>query len=116
MDTRGWGGTLYRYRTAAAQNAIQQYSKIAEANKMSLTELSLRWCRQRSLLTTTLVGHSNVDQLRESLKYFTIKDPLPEQVMWDIDVVHMRNRLPIFSSNRVGRDWLGEGEIGESIP
>lgn len=23
--------------------------------------------------------------------------------------VHMRNRLPIFSSNRVGKDWLGEG-------
>ena len=63
MDTRGWGGTLYRYRTEAAQRAIREYSKIAEANKISLTELSLRWCRQRSHLTTTLVGHSNVDQL-----------------------------------------------------
>jgi hypothetical protein len=36
--------------------------------------------------------------------------------MWDIDVVHMRNRLPIFASTRVGKDWYGEGEIGESIP
>ena len=116
MDTRGWGGTLYRYRTEAAQSAIQEYSKIAKATGISLTELSLRWCRQRSLITTTLVGHSNLKQLQESLKFFKMKDPLPDQVMWDIDMVHMKNRLPIFSSNRVGRDWFGEGEIGEPIP
>ncbi len=116
MDTRGWGGTLYRYRTEATQSAIQEYNKIAKANGMSLTELSLRWCRQRTLLTTTLVGHTNMDQLKESLKYFSEKKPLSDQIMWDIDVIHMRNRLPIFSSNRVGRDWDGQGEIGESIP
>mmetsp|Transcript_45991 Transcript_45991/g.55771 ORF Transcript_45991/g.55771 Transcript_45991/m.55771 type:complete len:360 (+) Transcript_45991:106-1185(+) len=116
MDTRGWGGTLYRYRTDAAQEAIREYAKIAEREGMSLTELSLRWCRQRSLVTTTLVGHSNMGQLKESLKYFKVKEPLSEKIMWDIDVVHMRNRTPIFSSNRVGRDWFGEGEIGEPIP
>ena len=32
------------------------------------------------------------------------------------DRVHMRNRLPIFSSTRVGVDWDGEGQIGEPIP
>jgi hypothetical protein len=36
--------------------------------------------------------------------------------MWEIDRIHMRNRLPIFSSTRVGKEWLGEGEIGEPIP
>ena len=116
MDTRGWGGTLYRYRTDAAQQAIAEYAKIAKANGMSLTELSLRWCRQRTLLTTTLVGHSNMDQLKETLAFFSKKEALSEQIMWDIDVIHMRNRLPIFSSKRVGRDWAGEGEIGERIP
>ena len=85
MDTRGWGGTLYRYRTEAAQDAIKEYSKLAKANQMSLTELSLRWCRQRELITTTLVGHSNMNQLKESLDYFTKKDPLPEDLMWEIE-------------------------------
>jgi hypothetical protein len=28
----------------------------------------------------------------------------------------MKNRLPIFSSDRVGKDWNGEGGIGEPIP
>jgi len=116
MDTRGWGTTLYRYRTDAAQVAIAEYSKIAKANGMSLTELSQRWCRQRSMVTTSLVGHSNLKQLQESIRYFTKKEPLSEKIMWDVDIVHMRNRLPIFSSNRVGQDWFGEGELGESIP
>jgi aryl-alcohol dehydrogenase-like predicted oxidoreductase len=116
MDTRGWAGTLYRYRTEAAQEAIADYAKLAKANGMSLTELSLRWCRQRDLLTTTLLGHTNIAQLKETLDIFTKKEPLPEQLMWEIDRIHMRNRLPLFSSNRVGKDWYGEGEIGERIP
>ena len=87
MDTRGWGGTLYRYRTEAAQDAMQEYSKLAKANKMSLTELSLRWCRQRDLITTTLLGHTSMNQLKETLDFFTKKDPLPEDLMWEIEYV-----------------------------
>ena len=116
MDTRGWGGTLYRYRTEAAQEAIIEYARLAKANGMSLTELSLRWCRQRDLLSTTLLGHTNMSQLKETLDIFNKKEPLSEQLMWEIDRIHMRNRLPLFSSNRVGKDWYGEGEIGEPIP
>lgn len=116
MDTRGWGGTLYRYRTDAAQQAIAEYKKLADKYKMSLTELSLRWCRERTLLTTTLLGHTSMEHLDASIKYFTTKERLPDDLMWEIDMIHMRNRLPIFSNNRVGRDWDGSGEIGENIP
>lgn len=116
MDTREWGGTLYRYRTDAAQEAIKDYNRVAEVNKMSLAELSLRWNRQRSMVTTTLLGHSNMKQLKDSLKFFTVKEPLSADIMWEIDRIHMRNRLPIFSSIRTEKDWKGEGEIGETIP
>lgn len=85
-DEFGWGRTLYRYRTEAAQEAIREYDKIAKSAGIPLTELSLRWCRQRSLVTTCLVGHSNMKQLQESIKYFTKSDPLPEKIMWEIDV------------------------------
>jgi len=119
MDTRGWGSTLYRYRTAAAQEAIKDYDTIAKKydGGKSLTELSLRWNRQRSMITTTLVGHTNMKQLQESLSYFDASlSPLSQEVMWEIDRVHMRNRLPIFSSNRVDKNGYGSGEIGEPIP
>lgn len=116
MDTQGWGGTLYRYRTEAAQEAIKDYAKIAKKYKMPLTELALRWTRQRSLITTTLVGHSTMEQLEQSIQYLTNKEELSRDIMWEIDMVHMRNRLPIFSNSNVGRDWYGTGEIGETIP
>lgn len=119
MDTRGWGGTLYRYRTTAVQEAIVEYQRIVDEHRKevsSLTELALRWNRQRSLVTSTLVGHSSLEQLEESLAHFRNPKPLSTEIMWEIDRVHMRNRLPIFSSDRVGADWYGEGEIGETIP
>lgn len=100
MDTRGWGGTLYRYRTDAAVQAIAQYAALAKQAGMPLTEMSLRWCKQRTLLTTTLVGHSNLSQLETSLKAFSKDEPLSEDLMWEIDRVHMQNRLPLFSNTR----------------
>ena len=116
MDTRGWGGTLYRYRTEAAVHAIEQYNKLAKQAGMSLTEMSLRWCKERTLLTTTLVGHSTADQLEQSLLFFGKDEPLSEDLLWEIDRIHMQNRLPLFSSTRTQKDWYGEGEIGETIP
>lgn len=118
MDTIGWGQTLYRYRTAAAADATREYAKLASENGMSLTEMAQRWCAGRQFCTTSLVGHTSTKQLEESLAAFraAAKGPLPPQLQWEIDVIHMRNRLPLFASERVGRDWLNEGEIGERIP
>jgi aryl-alcohol dehydrogenase-like predicted oxidoreductase len=116
MDTRDWGRTLYRYRTEPAIEAISEYNKLAKASKMSLTELSLRWCKQRHLITTTLLGQTSIDQLKEVLDILTKKEDLPPELMWEIDRIHMRNRLPIFCSYHVGNDWYNKGEIGEPIP
>ncbi|KAL1514925.1 hypothetical protein AB1Y20_004004 [Prymnesium parvum] len=116
MDEVGWGRTLYRYRSEPAEVATRLYAELAAAYGLSLTELSVRWARSRPSVTTSLVGHTSMAQLEEDLKYFRETKPLPEQLLWEIDRVHMRNRLPIFSSTRVGKDWDGEGEIGESIP
>ena len=117
MDDYSWGKTLYRYRSGPAEVATRQYAALAKEAGMSLTEMSLRWCRQRAGVTTTLLGHTPMAQLEETLKYFDASVPkLPQDLMWAIDRVHMQNRLPIFSSDRVGADWEGSGEIGERIP
>jgi len=116
MDEYGWGRTLYRYRSGPATLATRSYAELANKYGLSLTELALRWCRERSAVTSTLVGHSSVAQLDEDLSYFKNTKALPPQLLWEVDRIHMRNRLPIFSSTRVGEDWDGEGEIGEPIP
>lgn len=117
MDDYSWGKTLYRYRSGPAGEATRAYAKLAEEAGMPLAELACRWSRQRGGVTTSLLGHTSMEQLEETLGFFDDSvGPLPENIMWEIDRVHMRNRLPIFSSDRVGRDWEGTGEIGERVP
>ena len=117
MDDYSWGKTLYRYRSAPALDATERYAKLADRFGMSLAEMALRWCGERDAVTTTLVGHTSVEQLRQSLEAFRAdREPMPRELMWEIDRVHMRNRLPIFASERVGKDWEGTGEIGERVP
>jgi aryl-alcohol dehydrogenase-like predicted oxidoreductase len=116
MDDRAWGPTLYRYRSGPAAEATAAYAALARDAGMSLTELALRFARDRAAVTASLVGSSNLKQLDEVLRVYRKSAPLPAELAWEIDRVHMRNRLPIFASTRVGRDWYGEGEIGEPIP
>ena len=120
MDENGWGQTLYRYRSGPADEATRAYAKLAKQSGMSLTELSLRWARQRAAVTTTLLGVASMAQLEEDLSYYQKTEPLPRELMWEIDRVHMRNRLPIFASTKVQKDWdegsFGFGEVDEVIP
>ena len=81
-DESGWGRTLYRYRSEPATTAIQLYSKLADKYKISLTELALRWCRERQAVTSSLVGHTSMSQLQESIQYFKISERLPTELMW----------------------------------
>jgi hypothetical protein len=85
MDENGWGQTLYRYRSGPAEEATRAYAKLAKASGMSLTELSLRWAAQRKAVTTTLLGTSSIEQLNEDLAYFQKSEPLPRELLWEID-------------------------------
>ena len=68
-------------------------------------------------MTTALVGHTSLSQLDETLDCFDASlPPLGDDITRAIDVVHMRNRLPIFSSERYSAEWGGRGEIGEPVP
>ena len=63
-DDNGWGQTLYRYRSGPADEATRAYAALAKQHGLSLAELSLRWARQRSAVTTTLLGTSSMAQVR----------------------------------------------------
>ena len=125
----------YRYRTKAAVEALEEYRNIAvkylrnsgtKNEDALLLELALRWVveSRRSFVTTSLVGSSNLDQLKQTLACIsaTGREPLDDALLWDIDIVHIRNRLPLFSRDdgdggkgmREGPAF--EGRIGERIP
>ena len=44
-------------------------------------------------------------------------EPLPPEVLWAIDTVHMQNRLPIFAADDAAKYRNGfRGLIGERVP
>ncbi|KAH8068845.1 oxidoreductase [Aureococcus anophagefferens] len=120
MDTRGWGNTLGRYRTTAARSAMKNYARLADEYglKGGTTELALRFCAGRGAVSSSLVGHTSLAQLDATVAAFkgAAKGPLPAQLRWEIDRVHLQNRLPLFSNDEAQSDWLGEGFIGERLP
>ena len=119
MDTKGWGGTLYRYQSGPAKAAIVEYEALAKKYKMSLGELSVRWALESEGVSTLLLGHSSVDQLKETLKWAEraeTEGPLPPELSWECDRVHMKNRNPIFANDNVPKEWRGQGLLGENIP
>lgn len=113
MDDISWGPTLYRYRSAAAQEATRRYAELAKSNGLSLTELALSrpvvqlkgmpshpwavthgmrgWAKQRNGMSTALLGQTSMEQLEEDLKAMSA-GPLSEELLWEIDRVHMRRR------------------------
>eukprot|EP00595_Chromulina_sp_UTEXLB2642_P001014 CAMPEP_0196765098 /NCGR_PEP_ID=MMETSP1095-20130614/7586_1 /TAXON_ID=96789 ORGANISM="Chromulina nebulosa, Strain UTEXLB2642" /NCGR_SAMPLE_ID=MMETSP1095 /ASSEMBLY_ACC=CAM_ASM_000446 /LENGTH=374 /DNA_ID=CAMNT_0042122483 /DNA_START=41 /DNA_END=1162 /DNA_ORIENTATION=+ len=77
-----WGRTLYRYRSEPAMQATLAYNDIAKRYGLTLTDLSLRWCRQRRSVTTVLLGQTSMKQLDEDIKIFQNQDDLSDEIMW----------------------------------
>jgi len=60
-----------------------------------------------------------MSQLKDQVAAFErgAKDPLPPEVLWAIDCVHMQNRLLIFAAdNAAGYQNGFRGLIGERVP
>ncbi|CAK9011460.1 unnamed protein product [Durusdinium trenchii] len=76
--------------------AVEGYAMIAEENGMSLTELSTRWCRTRSYCKhgSVIIGATNLDQLKENLDAFEGDAGLSEEVLAQIDDIHLKLRNP----------------------
>ena len=118
FDEGGWGQTLYRYRSGPAVEATKAYSQLASKYgiKGGLTEMALRWTRMQQPVTTALLGSSSLQQLQQSLDYVSDSQPLPMELVFEIDRVHMRNRNPLFASTGPYSEYGDAGLIGERIP
>lgn len=75
---------LYR-NTEASEAAVKAYQEIAIANGITPAQLALKWCDQVDGVTSTIIGATNMMQLKENIEAF--KTPLTEQALSDISGV-----------------------------
>ena len=80
--------------------AVEAYAQIAKKYGVSLTELSLAFCLSRWYATSTLIGATTMEQLKEDiLPFLEDATPLPKEALEDIDEVHIKNLHPICKLN-----------------
>ncbi|MGC1203665.1 MAG: aldo/keto reductase [Flavobacteriaceae bacterium] len=83
-----------RYSSDQATEATKRYLQIAEDNNMTLAQMSLAFVSQQPFLTSTIIGATNLKQLKENIE--SIDVILSDAVLEQIDEVHqaMPNPAP----------------------
>jgi len=75
-----------RYNSENTREATKRYNEIANDFGLSLTELSLAFVNQQPFLSSTIIGATTLEQLKENIK--TIDVILNENVLAEIDKIH----------------------------
>jgi len=74
-----------RYSNDKSIEATQKYLEIAEKHNLSLTHLALAFIEKQSFVTSTIIGATTMDQLKENID--SIHVDLSEEIMNEIEEV-----------------------------
>jgi aryl-alcohol dehydrogenase-like predicted oxidoreductase len=75
-----------RYSSEQATEATKRYLKIAENNNMTLAEMSLAFVNQQPFVTSTIIGATSLEQLKDNIESINIT--LSDVVLEQINEVH----------------------------
>jgi aryl-alcohol dehydrogenase-like predicted oxidoreductase len=78
--------------TPAVNEAVKAYRDIAFRHAMTPAQLALAWCRQVDGVTSTIIGATSLDQLRENIAAFTLE--FPAGLLADIDAALRSHPVP----------------------
>lgn len=81
-----------RYSNPESEWAVEQYAQLAEQHGLTLTQLSLTFIKQQFFVTSTIIGATNLDQLKENIQAFDVN--LSEEVLQGIEVIHRQQPNP----------------------
>ena len=74
-----------RYNSEQCTEATRLYQEIAKKNGLTLTELSLAFIEQQPFLTSTIIGATTMEQLKENIDSITVS--LSDEILKAIDEV-----------------------------
>ncbi|EFH65761.1 aldo/keto reductase family protein [Arabidopsis lyrata subsp. lyrata] len=90
-------GYMERYKGSLAKEATIQYVEVAKKHGLTPVELALGFVRDRPFVTSTIIGATSVEQLKEDIDAFLMTErPFSQEVMADIDNVFKRFKDPSF--------------------
>lgn len=74
-----------RYNSEQCTQATRLYQEIAHKNGLTLTEMALAFVNQQAFVTSTIIGATTIDQLKENSA--SIDVVLSDEILKDIDAV-----------------------------
>mgnify|MGYP006388642749 FL=1 len=81
-----------RYSNPQSEWATEQYAELAEQHGLSLTQLALAFIKQQFFVTSTIIGATNLEQLKENIQAFEVD--LSEEVLKGIEDIHRQQPNP----------------------
>ena len=81
-----------RYSNPESEWATEQYAQLAERHGLTPTQLALAFIKQQFFVTSTIIGATNLDQLKENIQAFEID--LSEEVLQGIQAIHQQQPNP----------------------
>ncbi len=75
-----------RYSSNQCTEATKKYLKIAEDNNLTLAQMSLAFVNQQAFVTSTIIGATNLEQLKENVASINIV--LSDEVLGQINAVN----------------------------
>lgn len=88
--------TLYsrfsRYSNPQSEWATEQYAQLAEQHGLTLTQLALAFIKQQFFVTSTIIGATNLEQLKENIDAFEVN--LSEEILQGIEEIHRQQPNP----------------------
>lgn len=77
------------------QEATNEYVKLAKKHGLTPVQLALGFVRDRPFTTSSIIGATNMDQLKENIDAFTSTPrPLPQEVLAGIEDLFKRYKDP----------------------
>ena len=81
-----------RYSNPQSEWATEQYAQLAEQHGLTLTQLALAFIKQQFFVTSTIIGATNLDQLKENIAAFEVE--LSAEVLQGIEQIHTQQPNP----------------------
>lgn len=78
--------------TPSANEAVKAYMDVADKHGYTPCQLALAWCNQVDGVTSTIIGATSLEQLKENIDAFS--KPLSEEALADINTVFRKYPMP----------------------
>ncbi len=75
-----------RYHNERTYKAVDEYFKVAQKHKISLTQLSQAFVNSRDFVTSNIIGATTMKQLKENIDSINIS--LNQEIMDEINLIH----------------------------